>query len=273
VAGHADAWRHAQDTARRVPLPRGPASRLHDNGPDTAQFPAFPAFPAWTPCSSPRLHFTGTGSEYFRLWVIHTLLIVLTLGLYSAWAQQRQLRWWARHTVLDGDPFDFHGAPRRMLMHRLFALVLLLGVWLATLQTVWMACTMLGVMALGASALMMRTRRFRLHHMSWRGVRFGQRARASQAVTSRLPLAMVGGPLGPQPSRAMLKLLLTQGWLVPLTLGLYWPFLAVRLVRLRLELLTPRADDLRAAIDLPARSRAAICNRATGPALGLDLGW
>ena len=28
------------------------------------------------------LQFTGTGSEYFRIWIVNMLLMLLTLGLY-----------------------------------------------------------------------------------------------------------------------------------------------------------------------------------------------
>ena len=33
------------------------------------------------------LHFTGSGSEFFRIWITNLLLTICTLGLYSAWAK------------------------------------------------------------------------------------------------------------------------------------------------------------------------------------------
>jgi hypothetical protein len=33
------------------------------------------------------LVFTGEGGEYFRIWVINTVLSIVTLGIYSAWAK------------------------------------------------------------------------------------------------------------------------------------------------------------------------------------------
>ena len=33
------------------------------------------------------LHFTGRGSEFFRIWITNLLLTICTLGLYSAWAK------------------------------------------------------------------------------------------------------------------------------------------------------------------------------------------
>jgi len=33
------------------------------------------------------LRFTGSGAEYFGIWIVNLLLTIVTLGLYSAWAQ------------------------------------------------------------------------------------------------------------------------------------------------------------------------------------------
>lgn len=37
--------------------------------------------------------FTGNGREYFRIWIVNTLLTILTLGIYSAWAKVRKKRY------------------------------------------------------------------------------------------------------------------------------------------------------------------------------------
>src|SRR5437016_993839 len=40
-----------------------------------------------------RFVFTGTGSEYFRIWVVNLLLTILTFGVFSAWAKVRRLQY------------------------------------------------------------------------------------------------------------------------------------------------------------------------------------
>jgi hypothetical protein len=37
-----------------------------------------------------QLHFTGSGAEYFGIWIVNLLLTILTLGIYSAWAKVRR---------------------------------------------------------------------------------------------------------------------------------------------------------------------------------------
>src|SRR5436305_11873488 len=42
------------------------------------------------------LSFTGSGSEYFRIWIVNALLSIITLGIYSAWAKVRTLQYFYR---------------------------------------------------------------------------------------------------------------------------------------------------------------------------------
>ena len=57
--------------------------------------------------------FTGSGQEYFRIWIVNLMLTVATLGIYSAWAKVRRLQYFDRNTQLGGAVFDFRGNPIR----------------------------------------------------------------------------------------------------------------------------------------------------------------
>src|SRR3984885_11638604 len=74
-----------------------------------------------------RIQFTGKGSEYFGIWIVNLLLTILTLGIYSAWAKVRRLKYFYRHTELAASTFDFHGSPIRILIGRVLALAMLIG--------------------------------------------------------------------------------------------------------------------------------------------------
>jgi uncharacterized membrane protein YjgN (DUF898 family) len=124
------------------------------------------------PVTLERLTFTGTGSEYFRIWIVNLALTIATLGLYSAWAKVRRLQFFYRHTRLAGAGFDYHGDPIAILKGRIVGLVLFglyssmgyAGTWL----------TLVIVIVLGALLpwLLGRSLRFRLHNSSYRGLRF-----------------------------------------------------------------------------------------------------
>ena len=59
--------------------------------------------------------FTGSGGEYFRIWIVNVALTVLTLGIYAAWAKVRTRRYFYANTVLDGQPFDYLARPGAIL--------------------------------------------------------------------------------------------------------------------------------------------------------------
>src|SRR6187549_4298956 len=65
--------------------------------------------------------FRATGGEYFRIWIVNLLLTIVTLGIYSAWAKVRRLRYFYGSTLLDGASFEYHGRPIAILKGRIIA--------------------------------------------------------------------------------------------------------------------------------------------------------
>lgn len=119
-----------------------------------------------------RPRFTGTGGEYFRIWVTHLLLNLLSLGLYSPWAKVRKARWFAQHTLLLDSPFDFHADPRRILFGRLTIAALVLAFLGASLLAPAAGRSVLLLACLAAPLLLASALRFRFANTSWRGLRF-----------------------------------------------------------------------------------------------------
>ncbi|MBT4762165.1 MAG: DUF898 domain-containing protein [Bdellovibrionaceae bacterium] len=69
----------------------------------------------------PKFH--GTAMGYFRIWIVNMLLTVLTLGIYSAWAKVRTMKYFMGATELDESRFDFHGSPIAILTGRILAII------------------------------------------------------------------------------------------------------------------------------------------------------
>jgi uncharacterized membrane protein YjgN (DUF898 family) len=118
------------------------------------------------------LEFTGSGSEYFRIWIVNLLLTLVTLGLYYPWAKVRKLRYFYGNTRLAGHAFDFHGEPMRMLRGNL-----LVGALFALYAFAGQISPVAGLVALVIvaviwPALLRASLRFRLAQTSWRGLRF-----------------------------------------------------------------------------------------------------
>jgi uncharacterized membrane protein YjgN (DUF898 family) len=151
-----------------------------------------PAAPAQAPpVLEEPLAFTGTGSEYFRIWAVHVFLTLITLGVYSAWAKVRKMRWFAQHTQLLGDPFDYHGDPKRILAGRVVALLLLLGYGLAFNWSDTAELLMRGALCAVGPWLYANAQCYKLVNTSWRGLRFGFRAPLRAVYGAWLPLLVL----------------------------------------------------------------------------------
>ena len=118
------------------------------------------------------LRFTGSGSEYFRIWIVNLALTFVTFGIYSAWAKVRRLQYFYRNTQLDGSGFDYHGSPIAILKGRLmafgmFAAYNFLKGWDSTA-----ALVMAVVIGAVLPWLLVRSLAFRMRNSSWRALRF-----------------------------------------------------------------------------------------------------
>lgn len=134
------------------------------------------------------LQFTGTGSEYFRIWIVNMLLMLVTLGLYYPWAKVRKLRYFYGNTLIEDHPLDFHGDPKKMLkgfllVGLLFLLYSASGHFSPTAGFIAVAI----IMAI-APALLKSSMQFRLANTSWRGLRYRFTGSTPDAYRAVLPL-------------------------------------------------------------------------------------
>ncbi len=117
------------------------------------------------------VEFSGSGSEYFRIWIVNLLLILVTFGFYMPWAKVRRLKYFYGNTRIDGDALDFHGDAQKMLRGTMIAGVFF-GVYsMAAGFSAW-AGLLAGLVFVAVwPALYRASLKFRLHNSSWRGIR------------------------------------------------------------------------------------------------------
>lgn len=159
---------------------------------DQAPFPE--AEPVSASSTAHHFEFTGSGSEYFKIWIVNVLLTIVTLGIYSAWAKVRRLRYFYNNTRFAGSSFDFHGSPLAILKGRLIAVLLIV---LIKVPYVGLAALLLYFRAL--PWLLYRSLRFHLANTSYRNVRFafmGDAAGAYKALLLPLGIVIVAGIIG-----------------------------------------------------------------------------
>jgi len=134
-----------------------------------------------------RFHFTGSGKEYFKIWIVNLFLTIVSIGIYSAWAKVRRLQYFDRNTQLAGAVFDFDGDPRAILRGRILALGLL-GAYQYAFGFSLTAGILTALALLAALPLAMRSAlRFRLRNTRYRGMRFGFLGAATTAYMTYLP--------------------------------------------------------------------------------------
>ena len=210
----------------------------HSGGPDTSAS-AFAATQPSTldlPATGPQrlnVEFTGSGSEYFRIWLVNLLLSIVTLSLYRPFAKARRLAYFHGNTLVGGQPLGFHGDPWKML--RGYLLMVLFGV-------VYFASGRFSPIAAGVAfvcfallwpALWRASLQFRLANTSWRGLRFGFHGSLGGAYGAMLAAFLpwlgliLAGMLMPRPDAEGAAPIAPPPWLMSL-LGL--SFVAMLLV-------------------------------------------
>ncbi len=165
-------------------LPPPPSSAGAGGPPSLGQLAASPARAHW-------LQFTGSGGEYFRIWIVNLALTIVTLGIYSAWAKVRKVRYFYSNTRLDGVSFQYHGRPWPILRGRLLAAALFAAYAISGAFSVTAGLTALAVLALLFPWFFHLAMRFRLANSSWGGLRFGFASRPWDSYVALLPAVVV----------------------------------------------------------------------------------
>ena len=138
------------------------------------------------------IEFTGSGSEYFRIWIVNLLLMFVTLGIYYPWAKVRRLRYFHANTLVGGEPLGFHADPKKM-----FKGYVLVGVLFALYSAAGNFSALAGFLAFVIvaaiwPALLKSSMQFRLANTSWRGLRFHFKGSAGGAYRAVVPLFVPG---------------------------------------------------------------------------------
>lgn len=143
------------------------------------------------PTDEPRLlplSFVGSGSEYFRIWIVNLLLSIVTLGIYSAWAKVRRTRYFYANTKLAGTSFDYHGNPVAILKGRIIAALFIAAYNIAFKISTATGFIMLAALILLLPWLVWKSYQFKLYNTSYRALRFGFRGSLGSVYVNYLLL-------------------------------------------------------------------------------------
>ncbi len=208
---------------------------------EPSQAPAVPSTHEQPTANALPVRFTGTGAEYFRIWIVNLLLTLVTLTLYLPFARARRIRYFQNHTLVGDDPLGFHADPWRMF--RGYLVVLVLGIAYFVITNFLPHLGWIAVVALMVAWpwLWRASLQFRLRNTSWRGVRFRFHGDLAPAYAVMAPLflpalalviATAGMPSNPEEmspdAAANFMVIFSATMLLTLLLG---PWLFMRLKR------------------------------------------
>lgn len=119
-----------------------------------------------------QFHFTGSGKEFFGIWIVNILLSIVTLGIYSAWAKVRTKRYFNGNTELAGHRFDYHANPVSILKGRIIVVVILIVLNLLSQLNPILGLLVLVFYAIALPWVIVRGLRFNANMTSYRNIRF-----------------------------------------------------------------------------------------------------
>ena len=155
--------------------------------------PLYPAEGLATPAPAAhelRLRFVGSGSEYFRIWIVNLLLTLVTVGLYYPFAKVRRMRYFHNATEVGGAPLSFHADPWKMFRGYVLVALMLAAYSGAGHFSATAGLIAFVIVAALWPALWHSSMRFRLANTGWRGLRFRYTGTRGQAY------AVMAVPIG-----------------------------------------------------------------------------
>ncbi len=149
------------------------------------------------------IKFAGEAGEYFRIWIVNMFLTVVTLGIYGAWAKIRTRRYFYAHTIIDGHPFDYLADPVSILKgHLIVGMVFVSFALSENFLTPTYKLIVMVLFYLVLPFLIYKSICFYTHNSSYRNIRFHFDGSLWESYQLFLLLPV----------------------LIPITLGLYFPY-------------------------------------------------
>ncbi|GLQ33265.1 YjgN family protein [Litoribrevibacter albus] len=138
------------------------------------------------------IEFSGTGKEFFKIWIVNIFLSIITFGVYSAWAKVRTNQYFYSNTSLLGSSFQYLAEPMNILKGRMVAVALLVAY--SSVQKLFPQYGYIAfvLLMLAIPGLIVLSLSFRLRNTAYRNITFHfQRDFKKAYVIFALPVLLV----------------------------------------------------------------------------------
>ena len=135
-----------------------------------------------------RFEFRGTAAEFFRIWLVNTLLTLATFGIFSAWAKVRTRRYFHGSAFLNGANFDYLASPWSILIARIVIVLVVVGGASVAGEDLLENAVHTTLLALLLPWALVRGLAFNARYSSHRGARFAFQKQTAAAYLLFSPL-------------------------------------------------------------------------------------
>lgn len=119
-----------------------------------------------------RMLFSGSGFEYFKIWIVNLLLTIVTVGIYSAWAKVRNKQYFYGNTHIADASFEYTAEPLKILKGRLIAFALYIGVFVSQHISHILSLVLGLALLLFLPWIVVNSLKFNARHTSYRNISF-----------------------------------------------------------------------------------------------------
>jgi uncharacterized membrane protein YjgN (DUF898 family) len=135
--------------------------------------------------------FNGNAKEYFGIWIVNTVLTILTLGIYSAWAKVRSRQYFYRNTLLEGTSFEYLANPVAVLKGRIIAAIALGIVFGSQHYSLTLYAVAIGALVLATPWVLVKALAFNARNSAYRNIRFAFTGNTGEAFGLYLQMLLI----------------------------------------------------------------------------------
>ncbi|CAA6808040.1 MAG: Thymidylate kinase (EC [uncultured Sulfurovum sp.] len=127
------------------------------------------------------LRFTGSGSEYFKIWIVNVLLTIITLGIYYPWAKVRNKRYFYANSNLADRNFEYHATGKQLFIGFLIAVGIFIVFQIVSQISPIASIVLIIALFIAIPWIIWRSLMFNMRVTSFSNVHFGFKGKLKQA--------------------------------------------------------------------------------------------
>lgn len=120
-----------------------------------------------------QVEFKGSGSEYFKIWIVNVLLCMITFGIYYPWAKVRNLRYFYANTEYAERYFDYHATGKQLFIGYLIGVGVLIVFNILVNFVPTIGALLFVALFIAIPWIIWRSLQFNMRMTSFSNVRFG----------------------------------------------------------------------------------------------------